>query len=110
LATGAQAAPKGAKFLKNSLLFSQFSENVRFRLYQGSGTALPFRRLTDLRSLDIGVGEFIMAPLLSESTKNMWVFIVSCVVAATIAIGAAVSLQKFQEPAAVAFATSGARI
>ena len=41
---------------------------------------------------------------------NMWVFIVSCVVAAAIATGAAVSLQKFQEPAAVAFATSGVRI
>jgi hypothetical protein len=40
----------------------------------------------------------------------MWVFIFSCVVAAAIAIGAAVSLQEFQEPATVAFATSGARI
>jgi hypothetical protein len=40
----------------------------------------------------------------------MWVFIVSCVVAAAVAIGAAVLLQKFQEPVAVAFTTSSARI
>jgi len=44
------------------------------------------------------------------SMTNMWVFLVSCVVAAAIATGAAVSLQKFQEPAAVAFTTSGVRI
>ena len=40
----------------------------------------------------------------------MWVYIVSCIVAAAIAIGAAVLLEKFQEPAAVAFTTSGVRI
>jgi hypothetical protein len=40
----------------------------------------------------------------------MWIYIISCVAAAAIAIGAAVSLEKFQEPAAVAFTTSGVRI
>jgi hypothetical protein len=46
----------------------------------------------------------------SESIANMWVFIVSCAVAAGIAICAAVSLDKFQESAAVAFTTSAVRI
>jgi hypothetical protein len=40
----------------------------------------------------------------------MQVFIVSCMVAAAIAIGAAALLHEFQEPAAVAFTTSGVRI
>jgi hypothetical protein len=40
----------------------------------------------------------------------MRVFIASCIVAAIIAIGAAVVLHEFQEPAAVAFTTSGVRI
>ncbi len=40
----------------------------------------------------------------------MWVYIISCVVAAAIAIGAAVSLERFEAPAAVAFTTSGVRI
>jgi hypothetical protein len=41
---------------------------------------------------------------------NMWVYIISCIIAAVIAIGAAVQLEKYKEPAAVAFATSGVRI
>jgi hypothetical protein len=40
----------------------------------------------------------------------MRIFAVSCIAAAAIAIGAAVVLQHFQEPVAVAFTTSGARI
>ena len=40
----------------------------------------------------------------------MWVYIVSCLAAAAIAVGAAASLEKLQEPAAVAFTTSGVRI
>jgi hypothetical protein len=40
----------------------------------------------------------------------MWVYIISCLAAAAIAIGAAVSLEKIREPAAVAFTTSGVRI
>ncbi len=40
----------------------------------------------------------------------MRVFIVSCIVAAAIAIGAAVVLRQFQEPASVAFATSAVRM
>jgi hypothetical protein len=41
---------------------------------------------------------------------NMRIFVVACVAAAVIAIGAAVVLQNFQEPVAVAFTTSAARI
>jgi hypothetical protein len=41
---------------------------------------------------------------------NMRVFIVSCIIAAAIAIGSAVVLQEYQEPAAVAVTTSGVRI
>jgi hypothetical protein len=40
----------------------------------------------------------------------MRIFVVSCVAAAVIAIGAAVALQHFRKPVAVAFTTSGARI
>jgi hypothetical protein len=40
----------------------------------------------------------------------MRVFIVACIVAAAIATGTAVLLQKFEAPASVAFTTSGARI
>jgi len=40
----------------------------------------------------------------------MRVFIVSCIAAAVIAIGSAVVLHEFQEPAAAAFTTSGVRI
>jgi len=44
------------------------------------------------------------------SATNMWIYIMSCLAAAAIAIGAAASLEKFREPAAVAFTTSGVRI
>jgi hypothetical protein len=40
----------------------------------------------------------------------MRIFSVSCAAAAVIAIGAAVVLHYFQEPVAVAFTTSAARI
>jgi len=40
----------------------------------------------------------------------MWVYIISCLAAAAIAIGAAVALAKFRGPAAVAFPASGVRI
>jgi hypothetical protein len=40
----------------------------------------------------------------------MRTFLVSCLVAAVLATGAAVTLHTFQEPAAVAFTTSAARI
>jgi hypothetical protein len=40
----------------------------------------------------------------------MRVFIISCTAAAVLAIGSAVVLHGFQEPAAVAFTTSAARI
>jgi hypothetical protein len=40
----------------------------------------------------------------------MRVFIVSCVVAAVIAVGAAVVLQFVQEPVEVAYSTSAVRI
>ena len=40
----------------------------------------------------------------------MRVFVVSCIVAAVIATGAAMVLYQFQEPVAVAFTTSAARI
>jgi hypothetical protein len=51
-----------------------------------------------------------MNQLTLGSAMNMWVYIISCLAAAAIAIGAAVSLEKFQEPAAVAFTSSGVRI
>jgi hypothetical protein len=47
---------------------------------------------------------------LPESMTNMRIFVVACVAAAVIAIGAAVVLHNFQEPVAVAFTTSAARI
>jgi len=47
---------------------------------------------------------------LPERMTNMRVFIVSCIIGAAIAIGAAVVLQEYQEPAAVAFPTPGVRI
>jgi hypothetical protein len=59
---------------------------------------------------DIGAGGSIMISLPSESIANMWVFIVSCVIAAAVAIGAAVLLHEFQKPAEVAFTTSSVRI
>jgi hypothetical protein len=40
----------------------------------------------------------------------MRVFIISCIIAAALAIGAAVVLHEFQEPAAVAFTMSGVRV
>src|SRR5258708_35948252 len=46
----------------------------------------------------------------SKSMTNMRIFIISCVAAAVIAIGFAVVLHEFQEPVAVAFTTSAARI
>jgi hypothetical protein len=61
-------------------------------------------------SLDIGAGKSLNQSLDMGSATNVWVYIISCLAAAAIAIGAAVSLEKFQEPAAVAFATSGVRI
>jgi hypothetical protein len=40
----------------------------------------------------------------------MRVFIISCIIAAVLAIGAAVVLHGYQEPAAVAFTMSGVRV
>jgi Na+-driven multidrug efflux pump len=40
----------------------------------------------------------------------MRIFVVACIVAAVVATGAAVVLYRFQEPVAVAFTTSAARI
>jgi len=60
-------------------------------------------------SLDIGAGKSFNQPV-ETGSATMWVYIISCLVAAAIAISAAVSLEKFQEPAAVAFTTSGVRI
>jgi hypothetical protein len=40
----------------------------------------------------------------------MRVFIVACIAAAIIAVGGAMTLYAFQEPAAVAFSTEGVRI
>jgi hypothetical protein len=47
---------------------------------------------------------------LPESMMNMRVFTIACMIAAVIAVGASVVLYQFQEPVAVAFTTSAARI
>jgi hypothetical protein len=60
--------------------------------------------------LDIGASKSLNELVDVGSATKMWVYIISCLAAAAIAIGAAVSLEKFREPAAVAFTTSGVRI
>jgi hypothetical protein len=61
-------------------------------------------------SLDIGASKSLNESVDVGSATNMWIYIMSCLAAAAIAIGAAASLEKFREPAAVAFTTSGVRI
>jgi hypothetical protein len=52
--------------------------------------------------------------LCGEITKlkrlDMRVYVISCAVAAAIALGAAVTLHYLQEPAAVAFSTTAVRL
>lgn len=48
--------------------------------------------------------------LMEREESSMWTFIVACIVAAVIAIGAVVVLNHVQEPVDVAFATSAVRI
>jgi hypothetical protein len=45
-----------------------------------------------------------------EGIANLRTFVQSCVIAAVLATAAAVILHQFQEPAAVGFTTSAARI
>jgi|SRR6266567_492292 len=60
--------------------------------------------------LDLGQSRLIIPGPWPGRNRKIRTFLIACIAAAAVAIGAAVILHQLQEPAAIAFSTSAVRI